>query len=89
MANDLKWPIRVQVTQEDIDQGEADNCFDCPVALALKRVTGAVIEVNNSFAIVDGVAIRLPPTVEIWIANFDYNGPDAVKPFSFSLELPA
>lgn len=30
--------IKVQVTQEDIDDGRASNCVECPIAHAFNRV---------------------------------------------------
>lgn len=33
----MNTTLAVQVTQEDIDKGEAVNCFKCPIALAVSR----------------------------------------------------
>ena len=80
--------LTVEVTQADIDNGKENDCFACPVALALARAAGrGVAEVDTAFATVNDVSTRLPDDVQVWIANFDCNGPDAVKPFTFTLEF--
>ena len=76
------------VTQKHIDEGEAETCDRCPVALALKEA-GHDIEVMGAFiAMMTGDKVRstrywVSPPCEVYnfIMNFDSGLP--VKPFSF------
>lgn len=44
--------MKIEVTQDDIDKGQASNCVSCPIALALKRQCPefATVNVKYSFA---------------------------------------
>lgn len=82
--------LTVEVTQADIDSGESADCHACPVALALVHEAGTRhpldVEVHQNYAIVRGEWYGLPEQVRVWIANFDCNGPEAVKPIAFAME---
>ncbi|HYE29906.1 MAG TPA: hypothetical protein VEH27_00625 [Methylomirabilota bacterium] len=61
--------IKVEVTDADIRHGQSGNCWRCPVALAIKRVTRAQ-EVNVTAIDVsvwgDSVVLDTPPTSSAW-----------------------
>lgn len=91
--------VKVDVTRQDIDNGEQNECRLCPIAIALHRATGKRWEVDGESAreLVllpgDDVYFRkprspwvgLPRTVRQFIKAFD-NGED-VQPFNFELVL--
>lgn len=79
--------MRVEMTQEDIDQGVMDDVSQCAVANALNRVTG------HEWSVVDGVAYRDEPhsreiplgyEVRKFIKHYD-NG-DSVEPIAFEFD---
>jgi hypothetical protein len=80
--------MRIEVTQEDIDNGLKGKCDSCAVALAAKRAFG------NRIILVDGEqmdvidngkwdVLDLPDSAVAFIEAFDTGKP--VKPFSFEL----
>lgn len=77
--------MRIQVTQEDIDQGEPGEPESCAVAKAIRRqlkpqhvqVTD-VIEINNS-------DFEAPPAVIEFIERYDHG--HRVQPFEFDLAV--
>lgn len=79
--------IKVQVTQADIANGNRNSCTRCPIALAIKRQTGAktisvgeIAEeaiIDMDFFIIDNVGID-------FIDNFDNGNP--VEPCSVTLK---
>ena len=83
--------MKIRVTQEDIERGQARNCRKCPVALALRK--------HFSFAEVYGTRwyggseslghrIRdLPRVAAAFIARFDGHKCGDPQPFEFELEL--
>jgi hypothetical protein len=84
--------ITVDVTQDDIDQGKCSNVRDCAVA----RATARALDMNEGVMFGSTIAylgvltptepVRLPEEVKTFITAFDSR--EAVKPFSFSLEIP-
>lgn len=93
--------MKIEVTQEDILIGKAQDCYRCPVALA---VTRAFAKDGAIKACVDGEEITVyypgcltkwdvevpyecPPTAFDFIVAFD-GGKDA-KPFTFEITDPA
>jgi hypothetical protein len=75
--------MKVQVTQEDIDNG---NLRFCAVEHALVRSFGTEdVAVGLSFLSVNGDRYRLPDKAKSWIKKFDAKKP--VKPFEFTAEL--
>lgn len=91
----------IEVTQEDIENGDAGIAFSCPVALAINRTTGyyssvwAFITLYEEYKH-DGnavIGISTPLHVWKWIRQFDefhysVNGVPKPEPFSFEVELP-
>lgn len=78
--------MKIEVTQQDIDRGDCGNPFNCPIALAIKRVTGEddrvyvfheyVINLNRGY-------YKIPKAAQEFVKSFDNH--EAVKPFSFKL----
>ena len=84
--------MKIQVTQQDIDNGLKGLCTHCPVALAFKRVIqGGSVEVGDAAYIFpynfDGptVMITLPEFVHKFIRAFDSG--NKVEPFEFECEV--
>lgn len=80
----------VEVTQEDIDNGSPANAGHCPIALAVKRATGArdvVVSVERSGEIYvhnDKTTVyRHTKASGKFVTKFDEDKP--VKPFKFRL----
>lgn len=77
--------LTVRVTQGDIDKGAAGSHCNCPIALAVKRLTGANDVSVNCDDIYFGYKIfPLPPKVSKFILSFDFHQP--VKPFQFTIK---
>ena len=76
--------MRIDVTQEDIDQGMPCNCRHCPIVLAAQRaglrnvkVTGESLSGNEHMAF-------LPDEALDFIYLFDKHR-ELTKPFSFQI----
>lgn len=89
--------VMVEVTQSDINQGVKNDCFTCPVAIAINRVLGIdnaeIGEYVGSGNDVDGMVvefdyhiIKLDDNVRNFIYGFDL-GHD-VDPIKFELVIP-
>ena len=80
--------MRIEVTQEDIDNGEKRKCDTCAVAIAAHRafkdciilVDGEQMDVirNGKWKVID-----LPDSATRFIEDFDAGRP--VQPFSFEV----
>jgi hypothetical protein len=81
--------VKIQVTQEDIDNGLAGSCRLCPVAKAIGRHTGLPVRVSGfGYAVIDGNDIFLPIEVETFISYFDHPFERTTcKPFEFDLAI--
>lgn len=84
--------MKIQVTQDHIDQGEAKVCNKCPVALALQAlpfvIEAAAFPYELYILIIDSSkddCIFAPPEVTEFIRDFD-NGLKP-KPFEFELDF--
>ena len=81
----------VEVTQRDIDDGEPRNCYMCPVALALQRVTGLSVDVDGPILYLFPMhASKLlycyaPVPVRAFMNRFDTGKP--VQPFTFEAKF--
>ena len=84
--------VTVEVTAEDIAQGDPGGCWGCPVALALNRATGYAWSVNPFHLILPrpgrkkNLDIKTPPEVAEFISRFDAE--KKVEPFTFTLNIP-
>lgn len=79
----------VSVTQIDIDSGKQKKCFECPVALAVRRSTGMRCRVDGSQGMLEAelkvIYVYFPPYAVDFQNDFDLGGP--VTPFSFEIEV--
>lgn len=82
--------MTIHVTQADIDEGEACNCYRCPIALAIRRAHSPRIHiaVNPSTAEIRDKRFDLPVEVADFICWFDNCDPHSQPkgPFSFILK---
>lgn len=81
--------MRIDVTQEDIKNGEVGVCTRCPVALAMRRSTGHLWFIDTAIlSNADGsTELDTPACVRNFVRRFDTRL--QVEPFSFDLALPA
>lgn len=81
--------IKVTVIQEDIDAGLKNNCLECPIVLASKRVPelqNVVVSNDTLRSFETGNIYELPRIAIDWIISFDMGL--KVKPIEFELSLP-
>lgn len=85
----------IDVTEEDIHQGEVSSLSACPIALAVQRT----FNVDSRRVRVGFTSIELsrPPRLDFvslpheaqeFVQNFDLIGRHSVKPLSFEIEVP-
>jgi hypothetical protein len=81
--------IRIHVTAEDIDLGDPGSCFTCAIALAIRRrfMEAGSIEVSPVGIYVDRQRATVPTNALAWMTLFDAEGPAAVDPFTFEMDL--
>ncbi len=78
--------MKIQVMQEDIDQGEQCSILDCPVAKAIARKFSArMVGVNRESVVIDTLKIHLPENVRNAIEDYDNGG--EMNPFEFELPI--
>jgi hypothetical protein len=76
--------VTVQVTEEDIRDGQRHSCLSCPVAKAIGRATGKWCQVVCScWWLRNRIPLRLPDDAITFIDRFDRQL--AVKPISFEI----
>lgn len=73
----------IEITQNDIDQGEPGSHFYCPIALACHRLGYRNVIVSNKLQLTPGDYRILPETALMFICRFDCAMP--VHPFSFEV----
>lgn len=77
--------MKIKVTQKHIDNGFKNNCWRCPIALAIEEQL-----INKSFTVasstirIQGNVINLPYEACNFIRKFDNGLP--VEPFEFELD---
>jgi len=78
--------MRIDVTQDDIANGiRKDPCW-CPIALAVRRATGAPCKVDtDEITLSCGAYIPTPESAAKFVMTYDDFG--AAIPFSFELEI--
>jgi hypothetical protein len=83
--------VTVDVTQEDIDNGAWRDRHSCPIACALRRVTGEhwrVSKIDGAVCVDRQFQTPLPETALQFITVYDEWGTkDQAKPFSFELDF--
>ncbi len=90
LTQKARYPMKIEVTQEDIDSGVRADCRRCPIALSVKRATGCkYVGVTNFNLFADygwrEIHIPLPSDALDFVHNFDEGRP--VKPAQFEMEL--
>ena len=81
--------IKVEITQEDIDNGVKDSPYGLPTALAVKRTMplGAEVKILGDLLYIDGYTyeylLRLPRAAVEFELQYRYGG--SPKPFTFTL----
>lgn len=84
----------IEVTQEDIENGQPTVCRKCPIARATKRAFGKrdpvydiAVDTEDILVILNNAEYRCKPTPEMvdFINMFDCM--EEVKPFSVELEF--
>ena len=83
--------MEIKVTQDHIDNGVADSCFECPVALALVDAGVQGVSVNQvriEYTRYGGVcSIQTPEEVSGFIFDFDDETVrHECRPFTFELD---
>lgn len=91
---------QIEVTDMDIRNGVKDNCFCCPIALAVYRVLNKGTElweenydvgVSSTLAYlfnkhtIKNIKVGLPQIAIDFISEFDHDG--APKPIAFEIEF--
>jgi|SRR6185312_14609868 len=66
--------VKVEVTQDDIEQGNKNSCFYCPIALAASRATGTIVAVGTFEHVIGGKFIGVGVNLA-WI----YCNPDGMN----------
>lgn len=93
--------LKVNVTQKDIDEGMSSGCYDCPIAIALNRVTQYryIASVSLAYVVLQSKKSALyrwrgvlPDIAKIFVTNFDYGSKGSPQralamPFSFTMEF--
>ncbi len=81
--------MTIEVTEDDIINGEPTEPCKCPVALALERATGKqwIVSCNDAgTSEEEGYALTmLPPDVRDFIKTYDNRG--TVSPFTFYMDI--
>jgi hypothetical protein len=75
--------MKIEVTQEDIDNGIQMNCYYCPIARSIQRQTDLYVAVRANYAVIGDDIAYFPREAEQFIADFDAGEP--VHPFSFEI----
>lgn len=87
--------MKIEITQRDIDLAKKrfdkklDLCYNCPIALAVKRKTHKFVDVSDTYMEIhkneyDVYFYRLPVEATNFIRKFDNKEP--VKPFTFEVK---
>jgi hypothetical protein len=76
--------VRIEVTQEHIDNGKPKLCMSCPVALALKAATGDWYAWAGPTSVGFNKEVhRVPTSVQEFMMRYDEG--ELVQPFAFEL----
>jgi len=75
--------MKINVTQNDIDNGEVRSPWSCPIANAIKREQNANVLVSTDYITIDGDKWFPTKLMIKFINNFD-NG-KIVKPHCFKI----
>lgn len=75
----------IKVTADHIARGLHDNCYSCPIALAVIDAGGSGVMVELQRVSTVHSRFDLPPEAQEWVSRFDDHKP--VQPFSFEADL--
>jgi hypothetical protein len=80
--------VEINVTDEDIKNGERADCELCPIACAARRAGIDYALVNTTYILVGPMAVRiaLPTEAQAFVIEFDSGQP--VQPFTFTIQIP-
>lgn len=86
-SSNSKAMTTINVTQEDIERGKRNSCFQCPLVYAISRALDCGVHVHrNCFFVRDELDdYSLPQSAIDFIAAFDAG--EKVEPFSFEVEV--
>lgn len=78
--------MKLKVKRRHIEEGERQNCYSCPIALAIRERHWALPRpyVGTDHVTVAGVRFGLPGNAMEFIDAFDWT-PAPCEPFSFEL----
>ena len=79
--------MKITVTKDDIAKGMRCSFRHCPLALAIQRATGDDTASVGSKIKVRGRKFNHTESTKRFVGDFDWECP--VKPFSFTLPIPA
>lgn len=79
--------VEVEVTMDDIVDGERRSCHLCPIARAVARAFAVdfAIVAEGAIALPDGRRFPTPDIARAFIFNFD-EGMRPVEPFRFTID---
>ena len=77
--------MKIQITQQAIDNGMRDHAFGCPIALVLQQEFAYEISVSGEWIWIGKDYYRGTPEVRCWISDFDRGKP--VKPITIELVI--
>ena len=84
--------MQINVTQENIDQGEPQNGVSCPIARALEELGYTDFHVGTDeimFTLdTDTRYVSLPARAQEFIERFDDRYAEGCEPFSFQIVNP-
>lgn len=81
--------MRIEVTQEDIENGKPYSAWSCAIAVAIRRATRREIvwvKLGENTIALYRREIPLPHSVKEWAERFDEGR--SVEPFTFDLDIP-
>jgi len=64
--------VKINITPQDMEQGEPWSDINCPAALALARSTGREVSVGYGRIEIDGIGFfKIPKAVAEFVRKFD------------------
>ena len=80
--------FKIDVTPDDIRDGEAGKCELCPIAIAAQRSLGKPVRVGKNWIFAHDSIGRMPRKAEEFVSDFDGQSIRApVRPFSFYVTM--
>jgi hypothetical protein len=82
--------MKIQITQEDIDNGEIMDTNQCPIARAFKRLGYTEVQVEAKriypYGYFFSIYIVMPEKGKDFVLDYDERSP--VEPFEMEVEIP-